>query len=154
MLKIFKEKPKAGTIGCRLHFEDNTIQHDGVVFVKNPNNDKVNLTHASLGCYYIYTTTVKEVMGNTAALMMVRKKVFNSVGGYNENYTTCFEDVEFNLMIKLNGLTNYYDGSLVAYHYESKTRGKNIENSKKEFLDYSETLEPFIIKNYNKIFKK
>jgi GT2 family glycosyltransferase len=85
---------------------------------------------------------------------MIRKTLFSKIGGYNENYTTCFEDVELNLSCLIFGFKNYYDGNLVAYHYESKTRGKNIENSKKESLDYSETLLPFIQKNYNKLFKK
>ena len=132
MLKILKEKPKAGTIGCRLHFEDNTVQHDGVIMQPNPTTGKLSLTHASLGAYYSYTTGIKEVMGNTAALMMIRKKIFNKIGGYNEEYTTCFEDVELNLSARLNGFINYYDGSLVSYHYESQTRGKNEKNSKGE----------------------
>lgn len=154
MLKLFKEKPKAGTVGCRLHFEDNTVQHDGIIFVKKPNSDQLTLTHASLGCYYTYTTTVKEVMGNTAALMMVRKKVFDKIGGYNENYTTCFEDVELNLTMRLNGLTNYYDGSLVAYHYESKTRGRSTVNAQGESHDYVNIFTPFMEKNHKKIFER
>jgi GT2 family glycosyltransferase len=153
MLKIFKEKPKSGTVGCRLHFEDNTIQHDGIIFKMGSNNNIIP-THSNLGSYYLYTNGIKETYGNTAALMMIRKKLFLKIGGYNENYTTCFEDVELNLTCLIFGFKNYYDGSLVAYHYESKTRGKNIENSKKESLDYSETLLPFIQKNYNKLFKK
>jgi GT2 family glycosyltransferase len=153
MLKIFKEKPKAGTIGCRLHFEDNTVQHDGVILQPNQNTGQINLTHASLGSYYSYTTGIKEVMGNTAALMMIRKKVFNKIGGYNEEYTTCFEDVELNLSSRLNGFINYYDGSLVSYHYESQTRGKNEKNSKGEYNDYIKILIPFIEKHNNKLFK-
>ena len=152
MLKIFKQYPRAGTVGCRLHFEDNTIQHDGVVLQPAPNPKKFHLTHASLGSYYSYTQGIKEVMGNTAALMMLRKSVFDKVGGFNENYKTCFEDVELNLSCKLNGFTNLYDGSLVAYHYESKTRGKTNENQKGEYVDYVNTLSPFIEKNYNKLF--
>jgi GT2 family glycosyltransferase len=154
MLKIFKEKPKAGTVGCRLHFEDNTVQHDGVIFQHNQNTRQIILTHACLGAYYSYTTGIKEVVGNTAALMMIRKKVFDKIGGYNEEYTTCFEDVELNLSAKLNGFINYYDGSLVSYHYESQTRGKNEKNSKGEFNDSTKILDPFIEKNYNKLFKK
>jgi len=153
MIKIFKEKPKAGTIGCRLHFEDNTVQHDGVILQPNPTTGQINLTHASLGAYYSYTTGIKEVMGNTAALMMVRKKIFSKIGGYNEEYTTCFEDVELNLSARLNGFINYYDGSLVSYHYESQTRGKNEKNSKGEYNDYVKILIPFIEKNYNRLFK-
>jgi GT2 family glycosyltransferase len=153
MLKVFKEKNGVGTVGCRLHFEDGTIQHDGIVFKMGPKNNIIP-THANLGSYYLYTNGIKETYGNTAALMMIRKNLFLKLGGYNEKYTTCFEDVELNLSCLVSGFKNYYDGNLVAYHYESKTRGKNEENSKKEFFDYTETLEPFIIKNYNKIFKK
>jgi GT2 family glycosyltransferase len=153
MLKILKEKPKAGTIGCRLHFEDNTVQHDGVIIQPNPTTGKLSLTHASLGAYYSYTTGIKEVMGNTAALMMIRKKIFSKIGGYNEEYTTCFEDVELNLSARLNGFINYYDGSLVSYHYESQTRGKNEKNSKGEYNDYVNMLIPFIEKHHNRLFK-
>jgi GT2 family glycosyltransferase len=152
MLKILKEKPKAGTVGCRLHFEDNTIQHDGIIIQQLPETKSINLTHASLGSYYSYTPGIKEVVGNTAALMMIRKNIFLKVGGFNENYTTCFEDVELNLSVRLLGFKNYYDGTLVAYHYESKTRGKNDINSKGEAQDFNKTLLPFISKNYNKLF--
>ncbi len=152
MLKIFKQYPKTGTVGCRLHFEDNTIQHDGVILQPSNDGRKFHLTHASLGAYYSYTQNIKEVMGNTAALMMIRKTTFQKIGGFNENYTTCFEDVELNLKCRLSGFSNYYDGSLVAYHYESKTRGKDSNNQKGEYEDYTKTLAPFIDKNYNKLF--
>jgi hypothetical protein len=52
----------------------------------------------------------------------------------------------------LQGLKNYYDGSLVSYHYESKTRTKSQQNQKGEYDDYAQTLIPFIEKNYNKLF--
>ena len=154
MVKIFKQYPKAGTVGCRLHFEDNTIQHDGVIVQQTNDSRKFNLTHASLGSYYSYTQNIKEVMGNTAALMMIRKTTFQKIGGFNENYTTCFEDVELNLSCVMSGFKNYYDGNLVAYHYESKTRGKGEDNSKGEGHDFTKILEPFLMENYNKIFKR
>jgi GT2 family glycosyltransferase len=153
MLKIFKEKNAVGTVGCRLHFEDNTIQHDGIIFGFGPKNNLL-VTHSNLGAYYLYTNGVKEIYGNTAALMMVRKNLFLKIGGYNENYTTCFEDVELNLSCVMSGFKNYYDGNLVAYHYESKTRGKGTENSKGEGHDFTKILEPFLSDNYNKIFKR
>ena len=152
MLKIFKEKSKVGTVGARLHYEDNTIQHDGIIF-KLGDNKNLIVTHANVGSYYLFTNGIKSVYGNTAALMMIRKSVFKNVGNFNENYTTCFEDVELNLSCVISGFTNYYDGSLVSYHFESQTRGKNIESSNKESYDFDNTLLPFIKENYNKIFK-
>jgi GT2 family glycosyltransferase len=154
MLKIFKEKPKAGTVGCRLHFEDNTIQHDGVIINKIISNNRLNVSHSNIESYYLYTNSVKEVLGNTAALMMIRKNLFNKIGGFNEIYNTCFEDVELNLTSKLNGFKNYYDGSLVAYHYESKTRGRSKTKFENERDDFNKNLLPFINLNYDKLFKQ
>jgi GT2 family glycosyltransferase len=154
MLKIFKEKPKSGTVGCRLHFEDNTVQHDGVIINKIISNNRLNVSHSNIESYYLYANSVKEVLGNTAALMMIRKNLFNKIGGFNEIYKTCFEDVELNLTSKLNGFKNYYDGSLVAYHYESKTRGRSKTKFEDERDDFNQNLLPFINLNYNKLFKQ
>jgi hypothetical protein len=91
------------------------------------------------------------VFGNTGALIMIRKNVFEKCGGFNEKYTTCFEDVELNAKCLLMGYENYFDGSLVSYHFESQTRGKDETNLKGESLDYSQTLLPFISQNIIKL---
>jgi hypothetical protein len=70
------------------------------------------------------------------------------VGGVGANMNYKGEFFYDNIMIN----TNLYDGSLVAYHFESKTRGKDLENQKGEYYDYTNTLFPFIEKNYNKLF--
>jgi GT2 family glycosyltransferase len=150
MLKIMKEHPRTGTVGCRLHFEDNTIQHGGVVSGIN-NEGQFILGHNNLNSYYNYPTTFKKVFGNTGALMMIRKNVFEKCGGFNEKYTTCFEDVELNAKCLLMGFENYFDGSLVSYHFESQSRGKSEDNSNRELSDYNQTLLPFISQNIIKL---
>lgn len=150
MLKIFKDNPITGTVGCRLHFEDNTVQHGGVFSGIN-NQGQFMLGHNNLNSYYNYPTTFKKVFGNTGALIMIRKNVFEKCGGFNEKYTTCFEDVELNAKCLLMGYENYFDGSLVSYHFESQTRGKDETNLKGESLDYSQTLLPFISQNIIKL---
>jgi GT2 family glycosyltransferase len=150
LLKTFKKYPNAGTVGCRLHFEDNTVQHDGIAAQFNKNNTFI-VDNKSTGSYYSYSTEVKEVLGNTAALMMIRKNVFLKLGMFNPNYTNCFEDVELNLKCLTMGYKNYISGNCVAYHYESKTRERATE---KEKLDYQNNLIPFVRKNLNKIITK
>jgi GT2 family glycosyltransferase len=150
MLKIMKENPRSGTVGCRLHFGDNTIQHGGVFAGVNKTGQFV-LTHNNLKSYYNFPTSFKKVFGNTGALMMIRKKVFEKCGGFNEKYTTCFEDVELNAQCHLLGFENYFDGSLVSYHLESQSRGKDEDNTKGESIDYRETLLPFISQNFNRL---
>ena len=152
MLSVFKEKNGVGTVGTRLHYEDNTIQHDGIAIYVSPEKT-LQITHSGLRNYYNYTTTTKEVIGNTGALLMIRKNVFVKMGMFNENYTACFEDVEINLKCLVLGLKNYFIGNSVAYHYESQTRNEDPEDMKKLINDYQNNLYPYIVQNLDKIKK-
>ena len=152
MLKVFKTMNKVGTVGARLHFSDNTVQHDGIISLFNTQNH-LFLSHISFKNYYNHSLVLKNVIGNTAALMMIRKNLFESVGMFNESYTTCFEDVELNCKCIIKGFNNYCDSSLVSYHLESQTRIKDEEKQKKEYKDYTELLYPFMF-NHLKDLKK
>lgn len=150
MLKIFKDNPKTGTVGCRLHFEDNTVQHDGIVtFVDK--NKSFRISHLNLRSYYSYTLSTKKLVGSTGALLMIRKSVFERCNFFNENYISCFEDVELNLKCILLGYDNYYDGNLVSYHYESQTRMGDSEMINKTNQDYQKNLFPFVVKHLDKL---
>ena len=72
---------------------------------------------------------------------------------FNENYTSCFEDVELNLQCILLGLKNYLCGRGAAYHYESQSRNDDPEKMKKLSSDYNQLLLPYISKNKNKLNK-
>lgn len=150
LLESFKRFPQAGTIGCRLHYDDNTVQHDGIV-AKVDSNKMFRVDNKSTGSYYNYTTNSKEVLGNSAALFMVRKNVFIKLGMFNEKYSNCFEDVEINLKSIVMGHRNYICGNCVAYHYESKTRERNTDVEKQ---DYYNNLIPFVQKYLDKFITK
>ena len=148
MLDIFCQKNKVGTVGCRLHYENNLVQHDGIasLIIKN----EFHVTHHGLSSYYSFLPYVKNVSGNTAALMMIRLKTFQECGGFNENYIGCLEDVELNYTCIIKGLDNYNDGSLVAYHYESQTRNDENDKESKFAKDYALLLS-FVKFNFDKI---
>ena len=150
MLKVFKTYPKTGTVGARLHFEDGTIQHNGILAFFD-SNKLIQLSHIGLRNYYNYSTGVNPVIGNTAALMMIRKNLFESCGFFNESYQTCFEDVELNAKCIIKGYINYCDSSSVSYHLESQTRKKDTEKSEKEIVDYKELLYPFMINHVKEL---
>ena len=144
MVDVYNSNKSTGTIGVRLHFGDNKIQHSGVIaFVDNQYN--IRISHHGLGTYFNYHQGRKEVFGNTAAFMMIKKSLFNEIGGFNENYTECFEDVELNIECLNRRYKNYFIGTAVAYHYESQTRNKDKEKLKKEGEDYMYRLLPKII---------
>jgi GT2 family glycosyltransferase len=150
MLNIFKTQTKVGTVGGRLHFADNTIQHLGIqIFVDSKN--ALRLTHSGLGGYYTISEKNTPIVGNTGGLMMIRKFTFEKCGMFNENYISCLEDVELNLKSIILGLNNYLCSDCVAYHYESQTRNEDVEKLEKFQYDYKEIYLPFLIKNINKV---
>jgi len=154
MLSVFELNKLCGTVGGRLHFEDNTIQHDGVFMGVNESNGTLRVDHINLRNYYNYSNSTKEVFGNTGGLMMTRKKIFENNNMFNENYISCFEDVEYNLILNSIGLKNYICGDCVAYHYESKTRNEDPKNLDKLRYDYMANLIPIFKKNIEKIKHK
>jgi len=144
MVETMVKNKNVGTVGARLHFGDGSIQHGGVIaFVDQQRN--IRISHKGLRSYYNYPNRVKEVFGNTAAFMMIKKEIFNKIGGFNQGYQECFEDVELNIDCLTRNLKNYFVPDAVCYHYESQTRNKSGEKLKREGEDYIKRLIPFII---------
>lgn len=113
-----------GTVGCKLLFEDNTLQHAGLIMGKGGlaghshyGEDRYTLSNQwELKIPY-------DVSGNTAACIMIEKDKFLSVNGLEEKLAVAFNDVDFNLKLLKKGYNNVYLPNVVLYHYESKTRG-------------------------------
>jgi GT2 family glycosyltransferase len=83
--------------------------------------------------------------------MMVRNYTFEKYGMFNENYVSCFEDVEVNMSLLSSGFKNYICSECVSYHYESQTRNEDPKNLVKLNYDYHNNLLPFIKNNIDKI---
>lgn len=66
--------------------------------------------------------------GSTGAFLMVRRKDFISVGGFDEDYKTSFQDVQLNMDIAIKlGKKNVTLNSIRAFHKEKGTRGQNSD---------------------------
>jgi len=54
---------------------------------------------------------------------MIRRSVFDEVGGFDERLAVAFNDVDLSLKIARAGYRNVYLPHVMLYHYESKSRG-------------------------------
>ena len=153
MLNVFNEHKNTGSVGCRLHFEDNTVQHDGIFISLSRKNNSFGLGHLNFKNYYNYHNNLKEVIGSTGGLLLVRKTTFIKQGMFNENYISCLEDVELNIKLLCGNHKNYICGDCVAYHYESKTRNKDPKKDEEFLYDYNHNFIPMINKNVVKKIK-
>ena len=117
-------RPDVGAVGARLYFEDDTIQHAGVVigfggvaghcFVQQKRNE-TGYCHRII-CAQDYSAV-------TAACMMVKREAFEKAGGLSEALQVAFNDIDFCLKLQRVGYLVVYNPYAELYHYESKSRG-------------------------------
>lgn len=134
------QRKEVGAAGIKLLYPDNTIQHAGCVigiggiaghmFVDMPANRTGYLHKASL---------LQDMSAVTAACMIMKKQVFDQVGGFTEELAVAFNDVDLCLKINKAGNLVVYDPYVQLYHMESKTRG--AEDSKEKVRRFQTEIE-------------
>lgn len=113
-----------GAVGARLYYEDDTIQHAGVIIGLGgiAGHQFVGTLRDDPG-YFARIRCAQDLSAVTAACMLVKKSVFEEVGGLEENIKVAFNDVDFCLKIRKAGYLIVYNPYAELYHYESKSRG-------------------------------
>ena len=114
-----------GCVGARLVYPDRTIQHAGVMLgLAGP------CGHLWKGLGEAQAETVPQIvlpggrMAVTGACLAVRRKTFDEVGGLDEDaFGVAFNDIDFCLRVRQQGLRTIYRGDAVLIHYESQSRG-------------------------------
>lgn len=120
----YAQLPHIGAVGVKLLFPDEAIQHAGVVLGvgDGASHSFINFPKES-DVYFNYLRSVNNCSAVTAACLMVRRDVYNEVGGMDEALPVEFNDVDFCLKLRKAGYYNVYIPSVELYHYESATRG-------------------------------
>lgn len=120
----FCQRPEVGIVGARLLYEDNTIQHAGVVigFGGVAGHTFIGL-HEAENSYFHRAMCAQDYSAVTAACLMVKASVYQEVGGLTEELAVAFNDVDFCLKVRAGGYLVVYAPYAVMHHYESKSRG-------------------------------
>ena len=127
------QKDGVGAVGARLYYEDMTIQHSGIAYgiQGTAGNLFVNLPkgrHAYLGM----EAMLRNVSAVTGACLMTSRKMYEEVGFMDEDLAVAFNDVDFCLKIREKGYRIVYNPWVELIHYESKSRGYEDTEEKKQ----------------------
>lgn len=136
LIHAYETTPRAGIVGARLHFPDGLLQHAGIrVAVRS--GRALFADHFGYRSLWNYPEGVQRgATGTTFALALMERSLYEALGGLNENYESCFEDVELNLRAILAGRTNAIAGDAVAIHRESASRDRDPEKLAKLERDF------------------
>jgi GT2 family glycosyltransferase len=118
-------QPGVGAVGAKLYFPDGTIQHAGVILGAGgvAGHSHLCTDRLSLG-YFARAALVQQMSAVTAAAMVVRREVFRSLGGFDEeNLGVAFNDVDFCLRLGVADMKVVWTPFAELYHRESATRG-------------------------------
>jgi O-antigen biosynthesis protein len=113
-----------GAVGAKLMYPNNTIQHAGVIIGLGgiAGHTFVGYDRNASG-YFHFLKSISNYSAVTAACVMVKKKDYEAVGGFDEALAVEFNDVDFCLKLKEKGWNNIYLPHVELYHYESISRG-------------------------------
>ena len=144
-------RPEVGAVGARLYYPDDVVQHAGVLLSgKCAGHVDVGIARHTLG-YFALSSTTRNVSAVTAACLMTRKADFEAVGGFTEELTVAYNDVDYCLKLREQGKLIVLSAQTELYHYESLSRGyeegtaKQIRFLKEQAYMHSRWAEYFVL---------
>jgi GT2 family glycosyltransferase/capsular polysaccharide biosynthesis protein len=122
LLSVFSEHERVGAVGAKLLYPDGTIQHAGVITVKD------NLQHHPILPVHtgyqqkdgLLFNQLRAFPAVTGACMMLPKAIYQRLGGLDESYWNGYEDVDLCFKIGKSGYEIYFQPQSVVIHYESQ----------------------------------
>ena len=128
----FFTRPEVGVVGAKLLYRDGLVQHGGIWVSPG-------------GCHYLnqrYGASENGYMGTlqcpsdcaaiTGACQMIRRSVFEQIGGFNEELVVVLNDVDLCLHSNEAGYLTVFDADALLYHNEFSSRGHDELDPVKE----------------------
>lgn len=145
------QRKDVGVVGAKLYYPDHTIQHAGIVIgIGGVAGAVFTGMPGAYSGYFHKASIQQDLSAVTAACMMVKRSVYEELGGLEEKLKVAFNDVDFCLRAREKGYLVVYNPAVELYHYESKSRG--TEDSKEKVRRFQNEIE-YMRKHWLKLLK-
>ncbi|HPQ79964.1 MAG TPA: glycosyltransferase, partial [Candidatus Dojkabacteria bacterium] len=148
--------PEVGSVGAKLYYPNGKIQHAGVIVgAGGAAAHSHRLMDGGDFGYEGAIVNVRNYLAVTGACVMVKRKLFLDMGGFDEQFDPAYQDVDFGIRLYERGLYNVYTPYSELIHYESVSRFEdkglesdesNAEKLRKKWPQYIECVggrDPF-----------
>lgn len=128
-LLMYAQRKDVGAVGAKLYYADRTIQHAGVVLGlgahRTAGHSHYRVDHQNLG-YMGRLCYAQNVMAVTGACLMMRKSLYEELGGLDGAFGVALNDVDLCIRAWKTGRVNVFTPFAELYHYESVSRGTDL----------------------------
>ena len=134
---MYAQRDDVGAVGAKLYYpDDDTVQHAGVIVGLGGVAGHISIgsprDYAGYMGRNIYAQNLSAV---TAACIMLRKDVWEKTGGLDEDFEVSYNDIDLCLKIREAGYLIVWTPFAELYHYESKSRGRDITPKMRKIYD-------------------
>jgi GT2 family glycosyltransferase len=122
-LLYYAEQTDVGAAGALLAYDDKTVQHAGVVLgMRGTADHTMRRFPIDVDGYAGSLACAREVSAVTGACLMIRKALFEEVGGFNAHFFTAYQDVDLCLRLRARNLRVICTPQALLLHHESISR--------------------------------
>ena len=127
---MYAQRDDVACVGGKLYYPDKTIQHAGVVLGLGAHRTaghpfygqrRENLGYMGRLCY------AQDLSAVTGACLMVKRSLYDEVGGLSEDFAISLNDVDLCLKLRAKGFLNVFTPFCELYHFESASRGSDVD---------------------------
>jgi len=122
-----------GMVGPMLLLEDRRIQSASHCNNPRPHNFRTGVSSFQTGEFGVLAVA-RECSGVTGAAAMIRRDVFNEVGGLSLQFPNCFNDVDLGFKILNAGYRIIWTPHARLYHFESASRNSTVDKKELEMI--------------------
>jgi len=160
---MFAQRDDVGAVGVKLYYPDDTIQHSGLIVNLGGHCASHYDNKASKDSFgYMHCLSmVRNYSAVTAACMMIKRKDFIDVNGFDEElFKIGLNDIDICLKLRENNKLVVFTPYAELYHFEGASRGRDHEdadlnerfltetnNFKEKWHKYFENGDPYFYKN-------
>lgn len=121
-----------GAVGAKLLYPNTSlIQHAGIANTVSGPGHKLKKLDDSVSYYYGRNRFIYDLIGVTAACLMIRRERYLELGGLFEGLAVAYNDVDFCFRLCEKGLYNVQRNDVALYHHESLSRGDDMQDKNK-----------------------
>ncbi len=125
----YLQRPEVGVVGAKLLYKDGLVQHAGIAVGPWDAVVHVNQFRTTTdGGYLDRACLPGNFTAVTGACQMVRKDLFQELGGYDEAFAVGFNDIDFCMRVLEHGKLVTFAPYAVLYHKEFASRGREEGN--------------------------